>query len=258
MLCCSTLGCLCLNYFSVFIDYVSVIYIETRINNVIGMQNWMCTRTTDVVVMAYCCTGEKQQLRILFLFAHTKLIWAELLQKLAFLVPLVAQVHKLALSSKPHLKKNLGSSWICQIIKFDNRLKICITTNSHLDICKKPSHSSTSLDFAMTGAAEQMRWPHSHGKKILHVGSGAEGSSLLCAGEARACACTAWATRHILVWGRGRWSVMMMLNEEWMTFLLTVPVICGAAWLPTLEGSTSFHRQVENVRSTIQNDWKLD
>lgn len=35
-------------------------------------------------------------------------------------------------------------------------------TNSHLGICKRPSRSSTSLDFAMTGTTEQTKWPHSH------------------------------------------------------------------------------------------------
>lgn len=34
-------------------------------------------------------------------------------------------------------------------MKFDGRLKICIMTNSHLGMCKRPPHSSTSLDFAV-------------------------------------------------------------------------------------------------------------
>lgn len=74
MLCCSTLGCFCLNYTYVFIDYVSVIYIGTSINNVIEMQNWMCTGMTDIAVMVYRWSGKKQQQRVLFLFAHTKTI----------------------------------------------------------------------------------------------------------------------------------------------------------------------------------------
>jgi len=61
MLCCSTLGCLCLHYIYVFIDCVSVIYTGTRINNVVGMQNWMCTGTVGTAVMVYCWMWEEQQ-----------------------------------------------------------------------------------------------------------------------------------------------------------------------------------------------------
>lgn len=144
---------------------------------------------------------------------------------------------------------------MCQIIKFDNRLQICITTDSHLGIHKRPSRSSTSLGSAMTGTIEQTRWPCSHAKKILHVGFGAEGAALV---HRRGLCVCAWATRHILMWGRAGWSGTMTLNEEWMILFPTVPVLRAAAWLPSLEGSASFHRQVKNRRLTILNDWKID
>lgn len=75
MLYCSTLGCLCLNYIYVFIDYASVTYIVTRINNVTGTQNGLCTGTTGAAVMVSCWTGEKQQRpvhQLCFFFADTK------------------------------------------------------------------------------------------------------------------------------------------------------------------------------------------
>lgn len=52
----------------------SVMYIGTTINNVIRMQKWMCTGTTDMAVRVYCWTGKKQQLRVLFLFPHTRMM----------------------------------------------------------------------------------------------------------------------------------------------------------------------------------------
>lgn len=151
---------------------------------------------------------------------------------------------------------------MCQIMKFDNRLKICITTNSHLGICKRPSRSITSLDFATTGTTEQTRWPRSHAKKTLHVGSGAEGAHS-CAWERliRVCVsvrvCMVWATHLILMWGRAEWSLMMMLNEERMTFLLTVP--CAMCCCVTSHlGRLCFPSQTREKHELNKRKWLID
>lgn len=140
---------------------------------------------------------------------------------------------------------------MCPIIKFDNRLKICIT-NSHLGVCKRPSRSITGLDFATTGTTEQTRWPRSHAKKILHVGSGAEGAHS-CAWERLICVCVCVCATHHMVGEAWRWCWM---KNGWPSSLL-FRVLCAAVWLPTLEGSPSLHRQVKNMSWTIKNgkDW---